>query len=253
MLMSELVQRIGRKDMKIIGRDSFLIFMFVYALIIAGVLRFLMPWLNEYLIGAGVMPGEFVEIPLSDVFPMLVAYMAFYAGAMLIGCIFGFVLIDEKDQNTLTAMMVTPVPMRQYVLYRAGAPVVFAFVVILGMTQVINQALLPFWQMVLFSLAASLTAPIITLLVSVAAANKIEAFAYLKFGGVAGMFIMIGYFVPEPLQWLFGLIPPFWVAKGYWLALEGREIWWLAWGVGVVSQLVLIRWLVGVFIGRAYR
>ena len=54
----------------------------------------------------GIMPGDTLKMSLSDVYPMLVAYMALYTGAMLVGTDFGFVLLDEKDQNTLKAMLV---------------------------------------------------------------------------------------------------------------------------------------------------
>lgn len=252
MQMTELVQKLGRSDRKLIGRDSFLIFMFAFAVIIAVVLRFGMPWLNSYLIQNGVMPGDTIPIALADAYPMLVAYMGIYTGALLVGTVFGFVLLDEKDNNTLRAMLVTPVPLERYILYRVGGPAILAFFIILGMVYFINQALLPLWQMVLLALAGSLTAPIITLFFATFAENKVQGFAYSKFGGISGWTIMIGFFVAEPWQWLIGLYPPFWVSKAYWLALEGRASWWLALALGIVLQLALITGLIKRFVKMAY-
>ena len=253
MQMTQLVRRLGRNDVKLIGRDSFLIFMFSFAAIIAGVLRYLLPWANTTLAENGVMPGEQIAISLSDVYPMLVTYMGMYTGALLVGTIFGFLLLDEKDDNTLTAMLVTPVPLSQYTLYRVGLPAVLAFFIIVGMVQVINQALLPWWQLLLIAAGGSLTAPIISLFFAVFAADKVQGFAYSKFGGISGWTILIGWFVPEPWQWLIGLFPPFWISKAYWLALEGRGIWWLALIIGIISQLFLIRLLIKRFNKVAYR
>lgn len=253
MLMTQLVGKLGRNDAKLIGRDSFLIFMFLFAAVIAIVLRFGLPWMNSYLAEKGVLPGETISMSLSDIYPMFVAYLAFYTGALLVGTIFGFVLLDEKDNNTLKAMLITPVPLKHYVAYRVGLPAVMAFFITLGMALLINQVLLPLWQMVLVAAGASLTAPIVALFFATFARDKVQGFAYSKFGGISGWAFLIGWFVPEPWQWLIGLFPPFWVGKAYWLALGGVNWWWVALIVAVILQLALIRLLIERFNKVAYR
>jgi fluoroquinolone transport system permease protein len=253
MQMTQLIGKLGRSDVKLIGRDSFLIFMFLFAAIIATVLRFGLPALNTYLAENGVMPGETIPLSLADIYPMLVAFLAIYTGALLVGTVFGFVLLDERDHNTLKAMLVTPVPLKQYVLYRVGGPAILAFVIILGMALFINQALLPLWQMILISAGGALAAPIAALFFATFAENKVQGFAYSKFGGISGWAFLIGWFVPEPWQWLIGLFPPFWIGKAYWLALEGNGWWWLALIAGIVLQGGLINWLIQRFNNVAYR
>lgn len=253
MLMTQLAGKLGRSDAKLIGRDRFLIFMFAFAIIIAAVLRFGLPWLNTYLAETGIMPGDTIPIRLAQLFPMLVAYMGLYTGALLVGTVFGFVLLDERDHNTIKAMLVTPVPLSRYLLYRVGGTAVLAFFIVLGMVLFINQLLLPLWQMLLIVAGASLTAPIIMLFFATFAANKVQGFAYSKFGGISGWTIMIGFFIAEPWQWLIGLYPPFWISKAYWLALEGRSSWWFALIVGIVLQTGLISWLIQRFNKVAYR
>ena len=253
MLMTQLVGRLGRNDARLIGRDSFLIFMFLFAVIIALVLRFGLPWMNDYLATAGIMPGETIGISLSAVYPMFVAYLGFYTGALLVGTIFGFILLDEKDNNTLKAMLVTPVPLKHYLAYRVALPAVIAFFITLAMALLINQALLPLWQMILIAVGASFTAPIVALFFATFAEDKLQGFAYSKFGGISGWAFLIGWFIPQPWQWLLGLFPPFWVGKAYWLALDGVTWWWLALIVGTVLQLGLIRLLIQRFNQVAYR
>ena len=243
MPFTQLINRLGKNDARLISRDSFLTFMLVYAAIIAFVLRFGLPWLNQYFIDQGVMPGDRISISLADIYPMIVAYMGIYVGCVLIGSVFGFLLLDEKDQNTLRAMLVSPVPVEQYLLYRIGIPSFLAFFVIIFMWQIINQALLPIWQVLLISAAGALAAPIIALFFATYAENKVQGFAYSKFVGTSGLVFLIGYFVAEPWQWLFGLFPPFWVGKAYWMALEGRPGWIVALVIGVLLQLLLIRFL----------
>ena len=171
---------------------------------------------------------------------MLVAYFTIYLGAVLIGVIFGFMLLDEKDDNTIKAMLVTPVSLNHYVLYRVSLPTVIgAFGVITAML-IINQSLVAWWQLIAIAAGASLTAPIATLFFATFAENKVQGFAMSKFIGVSGMIIFIGWFVSEPLQWLFGLFPPFWIVKSYWMAHDGNSFWWLALLVGIILQLGLI-------------
>ncbi len=253
MLMTELITRLGRSDVKIIGRDRFLIFMFVFAAYIAVALRFLLPWANDYLAANGIMPGETIPIAFADTYPMFVAYLAIWTGALLVGFIFGFVLLDERDNNTLRAMLVTPVPLDRYVMYRVGGPAILAFVIVLAMVYGINLELLPFWQMALIAAGGALSAPLVSLFFATVAANKVQGFAYGKFAGIAGWVFLIGWFIPEPWQWLFGIFPPFWIGKAYWLALDGNGFWWAALIIGVVLQIVVIRWLIKRFTVVAYQ
>jgi fluoroquinolone transport system permease protein len=253
MSTTQLVARLGRNDVRLIGRDRFLLFMFMFAAYIAIALRYGLPWMNDFLAAQGIMPGATISISLSDIYPMFVAYLGFYTGALLVGTVFGFVLLDEKDNKTLKAMMVTPVRPTQYVTYRVALPAFLAFFVTLGMALFINLAQLPLWQMVLIAAGASLTASIVALFFATFAQDKVQGFAYSKFGGISGWAFLIGWFVPAPWQWLFGLFPPFWVGKAYWLALEGVSWWWVALLVGIVLQLGLIRLLVRRFHDVAYR
>lgn len=252
MQTTQLLRNLGRNDIKIIRRDRFLIFMFLFAVIIALALRNILPALDAYMTENEVLKADTFIPSLSAIYPMLVAYMALYTGGLLVGTVFGFMLLDEKDDNTLKAILVTPVPLNHYVLYRVGLPAVLAFVIILGMVLLINQALLPLWQLLPIIAGASLTAPIVSLFFATFAENKVQGFAYSKFAGISGWTIMIGWFVAEPLQLLIGIYPPFWISKAYWLAFAGNNLWWLALLIGIVSQLGLIYLLVHRFNKVAY-
>ena len=253
MQMTDLVRKVGPVDLKLIRRDSFLLFMLAFAVVIAVLMRYLLPWANETLAANGVLPNARFSTTLAEFYPLIVGYMTFYTGALLVGTIFGFVLLDEKDDNTLTAMMVTPVPLSQYALYRVGLPAILAFFIIVGMMLIVGEALPAFWQLLLLAAGGALTAPIISLFFAIMAENKVQGFAYSKFSGVAGWTILLGWFVAEPWQWLMGLFPPFWINKAYWMALDGRPLWWLALVAGLVLELGLIRLLILRFQKIAYQ
>ncbi len=253
MPLTQLLLRFSRNDAKLIWRDRFLVFMFGFVFYIAIVLRFGLPWLDGYLATNGILPSESMPMRFSDFYLLLVSYMAVFQGALIAGTIFGFALLDEKEDDTIKAMLVTPVPFSRYIMYRVAVPMILAFFTVIMMVLSIGQALIPLWQLTLISLGASLTAPIATLFYGIFAENKVQGFAMAKFVGIAGASILLGWFVDEPMQWLFGLFPPFWITKAYWMAYNGNTLWWLALIVGIIAQSGLIYLLVQRFNQVAYR
>lgn len=253
MQMTELLPKIGSNDFKNIRRDSFLIFMLAYVIFIGLFVRYAMPWLNGVMAENGVLPNARMPVSLADLYPMLVAYFCLFVIVLLPGTVYGFMLLDEKDDNTLNAMLVTPVPIQQYLGYRLALVTLLAFLIVLTMLYTVQQALLPFWQLIPLAAGAALGAPIAALCFAVFAENKVQGFAYAKFGGIAGWTVLIGWFVPEPWQWLIGLFPPFWVSKAYWMALEGQALWWVVLLIGIGLQVGTVSLLLRRFQVIAYR
>jgi len=253
MEMTRLFKNLGRNDVKLVGRDSFLIVMGSYMFIASLVLRFLLPWANAYLAERGILPSETIAITLESTYPLIVTYFVHFLGAMLVGTMFGFMLLDEKDDSTIRAMLVTPVPLEDYLKYRLGVPTVIAFVSTLAQFYLLGFGMVSFGHAVLLSAAASLTAPITALFYATAAANKVQGFAMSKFTALAGMVIVFGYFASPSLQWLFGIFPPFWISKAYWLMLDGSQLFWGALVMAVITQAILIAILVKLFRRAVYR
>ena len=253
MQITDLVLKLGRNDVKLIRRDSFMLLLLGFILWISIVLRYVLPWLNEYLAETGVLSGDTINASLSHYYPLIIGYLAVFEGALIVGFLFGFILLDEKDDNTLLAMLVTPLPLRQYLIYRVVLPCILATIVIMAMMLFINVALPSFWQLLLIAAGASFAAPIASLFFGIFAENKVQGFAYSKFSGLAGMLIIGSWFVDEPLQWLFGIFPPFLINKAYWMAVDGNQLWWMAWLAGIVLQIALIAWMMRIFTRKIYR
>ena len=236
-----------RNDVRLIARDKLLATMTFVVLSMGLVMRYALPAVDAALADAGVMPSTRSTLRFSDTFPAFVVFVALWQGANIPGVIFGFVLLGEKEDNTLEAMRVTPLSLDRYALYRVGVSAVFAFVIIVYLSLSVGWCVLPWGQLVPLALAASLTAPLSVLAYATYSDNKIQGLAYTKFGGVAGLLILAGFFVPTPWQWLLGVFPPFLVAKAYWMTLAGEA--GAAWPLllSVVLQVALIRVLLGRF------
>ena len=242
-MANSLAQKLMKYDLKLIGRDRFLIFMLIFIIYIIVVMRFGLPWFDNFLAINGYLPNDTISESLADFYPLIIAFFALFEGATITGTIFGFMLLDEKDTNTLKAILVSPVTLSNYIQYRITLASVATFGIVLAMVVFINQVQLPFWQLTLISLGASFTTPMVILFYAILAENKLQGFAYAKFISIAGWIIPIAWFVDSPYQWIFGLFPPFWISKAYWMASEENNLWWVALLIGILFQIGVIVFL----------
>ena len=254
MIDMSTLRNLLRNDVRLIARDRMLATMAVAVLTMGVVMRFALPALDVALAESGVMPTPDLDLRFSDTFPAFVVFVALWQGANIPGVIFGFVLLGEKEDRTLEAMQVTPLSLRRFAMYRVSVSAVVAFVTIVYLSLSTGWARVPFLQLLPLAAAASLAAPLSVLAYATFATNKIQALAFTKFGGLAGLLILVGFFVPTPWQWLLGIFPPFLVAKAYWMTLDHNAagaLWPLL--ASVVLQLSLLRVLVHRFVHTATR
>lgn len=242
-----VVRQLIRNDARLILRDPMLLMLLGMVLIVGMLARVVLPSIDVALAEQGLMPAEPGGDRFSTTYPMFVAFLALWQAALMPGTVFGFLLLDEKEDRTLVAMQVVPVPFSQYLVYRVVLPASAALLFGLMLPPIIGLAILPATTQVWLALCNCLTAPIVALLLATVANNKVQGLALTKFGGIAGLVILIGWFVPTPWQWGLTLFPPFLLCKAHWLALAGDGRWMVASSVGLAIQVVLVallvRWL----------
>lgn len=246
------IPNFARNDKKLIFRDNFLILMTLMSIAIAIIARYLLPWADATLLAKGFMPSDSISLAFHDVYPMLVPFTALYNGGIISGMVAGFLLLDEKDEGTLQALIITPVPLHHYTIYRFGLAAIFSAVIMFIMLLIIGLTLLPAWQLVLFCISSSLVSTIVALFLVLTAQNKVQGFAMGKFTSIAGFIIMGGWFLPENWQWLLGIFPPFLVHKAYWLALDGNNLWVVTLLIGTIAQIVAIYFMAKKFNNSVY-
>ena len=241
------IERFAANDMRLIRRDSFMLTMAMAVFVIGLAARFLLPWADTYLADTGVLPSSSSSIRLSELYPMMVSFLGLFQTAVLVGAIFGFLFLDEKDGNTLKAFQVSPIAMHRYLTYRAAMPALLCFAVMLVTLQLMGNWHMALWKMWIIAFAAAPAGALMVLYFALCAQNKIQGFAMGKFVALAGWLIPVAWFVPGPWQWLFSVFPPFLVHKAFWMAEEGESSWWVFAGLGFVLQTLiaalLIRWV----------
>jgi fluoroquinolone transport system permease protein len=182
---------------------------------------------------------EQYEFDLTHYYPVLLAYFFIGMCPMLFGAVIGFLLLDEKDDRTLTALQVTPLPLSGYVLYRVTVPIILTFGLMFVIFPLAN--LTPFEPRVILisAVAAAPMAPMLALFIAAIAQNKVQGFALMKLTGFIFIAPVIAYFVPSTWELVFGIVPTYWPMKVYWLLYEGAAVVWPYVVVAVVYQLLV--------------
>ena len=244
MRLFTLFIHLGRNDLRLIFRDPLLLFLFILILFFGFVARHALPTLDLTLAQNGVMPTELGGPRFSDTYPLWLAYFAYWQTPLIPGIVFSFLLIEEKEDGTLVAMRVTPIRFRDYLAWRVTLPCGAAFLLALIVAPVIGLSPPSVYVHLAASLGAAPIAPITTLAIAAVSRDKVQGFAFTKFTGVAGLLLLVSWWVTPPWQWLFGIFPPFLICKGYWMSQLGSPIWWIPILLGSISHFGILAYLI---------
>jgi fluoroquinolone transport system permease protein len=242
-----VLRSLGPIDVRGIRRDSMPSYTAFMPLGLALLVRFGLPLIRDQLLnrtGLDIEPFYF----------LVMSYFIVMLSSALVGMAIGFLLLDERDNQTLLALQVSPLSMRNYVAYRISVPVLLSVVLVLVAYPLAGLGNLTFWQQVIVALTAALSAPLWMLFLGGFAANKIQGFALVKATGFILLFLpMIAYFITSGWRWAFGVLPTFWPLKIYWLYATGEPVVWPYIIVAVVFQLALLALLLRRFLQVIYR
>lgn len=129
--------------------------------------------------------------------------------AILIGWITGFLFLEDRDEQTLMAIDITPVGKSGFMQYRALFTATFAATItaINVVVFVPEKGLLT----ALFLIAmVSLLAVTVSFIFPAVARNKVEGLALTKVVNLFSLIPMIALFA-SPLRYLAGIFPSFWI------------------------------------------
>jgi fluoroquinolone transport system permease protein len=213
-------------------RDPLLGWILALPIGLAFLLRPLIPRVQEALLaGAG--------FDLTPYYPLVMGGYLMTAPGM-VGMVIGFLLLDERDARTLTALRTTPLSMRQYLAYRVALPLLLGTVSTLIGYPVTGLTPLPLTSLLPIVVVASLSAPLLALILGLAAPNKVAGFAVVKVLNAVNLLPIVAYFVPRPVQYAAGVFPTYWPMRALWSVAVGEAYrGYLVLGV-VVGVLALL-------------
>jgi len=156
---------------------------------------------------------------IEDVFPLATNFsMIFIFMVILIPFIFSFIaaflILDERDEHILTVLRVMPISRNSYLIYRMFFMSLFAFIVLLifpPLSGLVDTTQFSYPAYIPVAILLALFTPVITLLVSSFASNKVQAFAIFKIGGSVFILPIFAFFLNlGNLKYIFSPVPNFW-------------------------------------------
>jgi fluoroquinolone transport system permease protein len=240
----EVIRSLGPIDARSVTRDSMLRWVMIIAPAMGLLWRFGVP------LAAEVLHAK-LGFDLVPYYPLIMSFLAVTTCAM-VGTVIGFLLLDQRDDQTLSALLVTPLSLGDYLGYRLAVPM--AVVVVLtainfplaGLTDLTVE------QVLVTSLCGAPIAPMYALFIGGFASNKVQGFALAKAVGILFIPVIVAWFVPGPWQTLFGIVPLYWPLKVFWLFGDGASSAWVYAVAGVTYQAAVL-WLLASRFARVVR
>jgi fluoroquinolone transport system permease protein len=218
-------------DARLLWRDPLLAWMLLVPVGLGLLLRVLLPASREALLASG-------GVDLASFYSLIMGGYVMTAPG-IVGMIVGFLLLDERDARTLAALRMTPLSVRRYLAYRIALPLAAGIATTVACYPIAGVVALPFGTLVAIALVAGLWAPLLALILATAAPNKVAGFAVMKVLNSINLLPIVAFFLPVPLQYTFGILPPYWPMRALWSASAGEPYgWYLV--VGAASGTIAV-------------
>jgi fluoroquinolone transport system permease protein len=226
----------GRNDIRGTYRDPLLVMLVLAPVLWTTGVVLLTPMFTEML-------ADRYQFDLVPYYPLVLTGFLLLTSIIIAGGLGAFLVLEEVDAGTLAALRVTPVPMSTFFVYRAATVMLVTTVYVvatLSFSGILEHGLVP--TLIPIGLLSGLSAVVCLLLIVVLANNKIQGLAMVRALGmlIAGL-PALPWFIDSAWNLAFGVLPPYWAAKAFWVA-SAHGTWWPYLVVGVLYN-VAIAWL----------
>ncbi|MTI95775.1 MAG: hypothetical protein FH749_09885 [Firmicutes bacterium] len=185
-----------KHELKNILREKMTVVMLIYPLILGGV--------GRLLVHQEIVEGQGIGITA--------LLMTLFAG-FIFGAMAGFSLLDDRDDQVLSSIQISPVPVQWYIWFK----IIFAFILAIfaGLFMILFTDVLElsFGHVLLLTTLSALQTPIVAFFINAFSQNKVEGFVTMKGFGFTLLFPVAGFFFTDAVEWVFGIAPAHWAAK----------------------------------------
>ncbi|MEO8257019.1 MAG: ABC transporter [Acidobacteriota bacterium] len=200
-------------DARLLWRDPLLGWVLLLPLALALLLRVVFPGIRAARLATGVDLRPYEALVMGG-------YLMTAPG--IVGMVIGFLMLDERDTGTLSALRVTPLAMPQYLAYRIALPLLVGTAATLVGYPLAGITALPPAALLAIASVAGLSAPLLALVLATAAPNKVAGFAVVKVMNGVNLLPVVAFFLPRPLQFAAGVLPTYWPMRALWSAAAGE-------------------------------
>ncbi|MBN2540987.1 MAG: hypothetical protein JXB08_05615 [Bacilli bacterium] len=196
-----MFKTVVKSELSGILRDKMNIFFVFFPVIIGVIGYYVIPIIEE-----SVAPTN----PVAKIVAMFMIIMTGY----IFGAVTAFTLLDDRDDNVLMSLKITPVSVRFYVVLKMIITYVFglfATILLIYATRFLPDS--TFGSIFLISLVAALQGPFLALMVNSFARNKVEGFVIMKTSGLILLLPVLVFFVFTWKEVFLIFSPSFWPAR----------------------------------------
>ncbi|KXZ39367.1 fluoroquinolone transport system permease protein [Alkalithermobacter thermoalcaliphilus JW-YL-7 = DSM 7308] len=206
-------------------------FMLFYPIVFGLIGRYFLPWTLEN-------RGLNINIYADLIIVILTLFIPEIYGALV-----GFSILDDRDDNILMSVKVTPLNIHRFLAFRLVIVFILSFLGCIYVMKFSDIGNLIFKDIVYISFLASLSAPMIGLLINLFSKNKIEGFAVMKGLGTLIVFPIISLFFIDKRELFFSFVPAFYPAKAISSIIRGDGSLYLTYNqyyfIGLVYVILL--------------
>lgn len=222
------------------------------------ILREQMLWFMFWVAPALQFAAVFLLLPvLERFFPVLEGYRFLILLLMTvqvvssIGGVIAYMLLDEQDEEALTAIRTMPVGVNTFLFYRLFLGTSAAFVFAVLMLAGTGIAHFTFFQLALGALLFASAAPLVTLSLASFARNKVEGLAVYKVVSLVLLLPAASFFIGSGLKYLLGAVPVYWTFHFLAAVAEGKS-GWVEMGLALLTHGLVFWGLLRVFRRRVF-
>lgn len=223
-------------------RDPLMGFMVFYPILFGIIGRYLLPWIADI--------SDFTIDYYEDLILVILTLMT----PQIYGALTGFSILDDRDDNVLTSIRVTPLSIHQFLSFRLIVVVIITFIACTYVMWFSDVGEIPIENILAIAFLASLEAPMTGLFINSLSHNKIEGFAVMKGSGIIIIFPIIAMFFIDKKELIFSFAPGFWAAKTISSLIRGEGVLLLTYNqyyfIGLVYVILLNIIVYKIFLSR---
>ena len=218
-------------DYKLLRGDPMLMLSMAVPFILWALMQFLFPWVIAQVRAQW-------DLDLSPYYRLAGIFFLMLI-PMMMGMVYGFILLDERDGGIITAISVTPTGKTGYLKLRMGIPTILSFIFILLFLLLLDlRGSMNLLQLLVISVIISGQALILLLFLGAFAENKVMGMAISKAFGILLIGPLLDYILPSPLNWSGAYSPLFWAGRSL---LAGTDTsFWLYAAITFLFQSLLL-------------
>jgi fluoroquinolone transport system permease protein len=160
-----------------------------------------------------VLPIIVASFPIVKDYQTVILMWACLQSAIMFGFIYGFLFLEEKEENIWQVLQILPVSTIKLVFSRLFLGLLVSTIVNFCMLRFGDILSLSLFKEILLAFQFSLAAPLIALTIAALAKNRIEGLAQMKVVNLLLILPAFIYFFPYQLLHITAIIPTYWAFK----------------------------------------